>query len=101
MRFILILILITASACVASTDELMAEANRTGNWDRVNDRFAAEDERQAVLPACRGGTVLLCESNLGEETCACTKMDRINFGGNTIGNRAAINEAHWRIGRRY
>ena len=94
MRFILILILLTASACASSTDQLIADANRTGNWDRVNERFAAEDERLAVSPSCRGGTVLWCESKWGEEICACTRLDRFYDG-------SAINKSHRRIGRRY
>ncbi len=79
MRFLLVLLLLTASACAStsSMDELIANANSTGNWTAVNQRLDAEEESLAITQSCRDGDVLWCDLVLSEKNCHCVRMDHV------------------------
>ena len=75
MRFLLLIVMLTTSACVSSMDELIVEANRTGNWTAVNRRLDVEDEALAVSKSCSNGSVLWCDSTFIETACNCVRTD--------------------------
>jgi hypothetical protein len=68
--------LLSISACVSTTEDLFAEANRTGNWTAVNERLEQQQPVEQSRQACRTGWVLFCE--VGNQECTCVSVDRFD-----------------------
>jgi hypothetical protein len=67
-----ILAMILLSGCASSTNDLIREAQLTGDWTLVNSRMEAIERRDAQdQPSCPAGTKLWCSSHLDREECSC------------------------------
>ncbi len=67
-----ILAMFLMSGCASSTNDLIKEAELTGDWTLVNNRMEAIERREAMdQPLCPIGTKLWCFSSLDREECSC------------------------------
>jgi hypothetical protein len=70
------------TGCAASTDDLLKEAQLTGDWSLVNSRMEALERREAQdQPSCPRDKKLWCFSRLDHEECSCVSdsMGRDRF----------------------
>ncbi len=71
-RTLSILAMFLLSGCASSTNDLIKEAQLTGDWSLVNSRMEALERREAQdQPSCPIGTKLWCFSSLDREECSC------------------------------
>jgi hypothetical protein len=72
MRIPLVITFLFVSACAPTTDALIDEAGRTGDWAAVNQRFDVDEKRrQSTIDHCGGGRTMLCAADFGELRCSC------------------------------
>ena len=72
-------VLTAACAPLVALEELEAEALRTGDWTRVEQRERLLEKRAARQPSrCPAGTVNYCERFAGQLDCQC--VSRSAFG---------------------
>jgi len=75
--FIAVITLILFPGCASTTEELFADANRSGNWAAYNNRLQKEEESGAVRQVCRTGEILFCKYSGGDDSCACVPTSRL------------------------
>ncbi len=67
-----ILAMFLLSGCAPSAQDLIEQAQLTGDLSFVNKRIAAIERREAQGPqSCPRGTKRWCTSRLGHEKCSC------------------------------
>ncbi len=67
-----ILAMFLLSGCAASTQDLIDQAQLTGDWSVVNKRFAAIERREEQQPpSCPLGTRPWCTKSLRKVKCSC------------------------------
>jgi len=67
-----ILAMFLLSGCASSTNDLIKEAQLSGDWTLVNRRMDAIERREAQdQTSCPIGTKLWCFSRLDREECSC------------------------------
>ena len=60
------------SGCASSTQDLVEQAQLSGDWTLVNIRMAAIERREAQSKqSCPRGTKRWCISRIGRERCSC------------------------------
>jgi len=75
--FIAAITLILFPGCASTTEELFAEANRSGNWATYNNRLQKEEKSGAARQVCRTGEILFCKFSGGDELCRCMPTIRL------------------------
>ncbi len=67
-----ILAMFLLSSCASNTHDLIEQAQLTGDWTLVDQRFAALELLEARRPpSCPQGTKAWCSSRLGHKKCSC------------------------------
>lgn len=62
------------SACAPNTQDLIDQAQLTGDWSFVNKRIATLERLEPHQPqSCPGGTRRFCVSRMGKEKCSCVE----------------------------
>ena len=75
--FIAVFTLILFPGCASTTEELFADANRSGNWAAYNNRLQKEEESGTTRQVCRTGEVLYCKYSGGDDLCTCMPTLRL------------------------
>jgi len=78
---VLLLILLIGCAARPPYEELVAEAELTGDWSAVNqyNRMNKSMNRVDGSPACKSGYVLICRTKSelsGQEDCGCVSPQK-------------------------
>lgn len=68
---VLILAMLSVSGCASNMNELIAEANQSGDWTAVNERLDSEEAARAAQQSCGSGQTLHCTTTLDETSCGC------------------------------
>jgi hypothetical protein len=92
MRALLLTASIFLSACAPTTNELILEANISGNWTAVNARMDAEDENESGPMECRDSFILACAS--GGESCTCVLTARFEEQRRDMAIQRGMNRNH-------
>ncbi len=71
MRALPIAVFFLLSACAPTLDDLIVEANSSGDFTAVNARLEIDDKAQAGPTECGSHFILLCESSSHGEACGC------------------------------
>ena len=72
---LLVLVMFSVSACASNMNELVAEANLSGDWSPVSKRIDSQEAARAERQACNSQQTLYCETNLGKNSCSCASSD--------------------------
>ncbi len=67
----LVLVMLSVSACASNMNELVAEASQSGDWTAVNRRLDSQEAAREEQQICGSRHTLYCETILDETSCAC------------------------------
>lgn len=63
---------IVSAGCAQNTQDLIREAQLTGDWSTFDNRMAAIDRNEArTEQVCPSGTKLWCSKRIRDEKCSC------------------------------
>ncbi len=68
---LLVLVMFSVSACASNLNELIAEANQSGDWTAVNQRLDRQEAAREEQQICGSRHTLYCETILDDSRCAC------------------------------
>jgi len=68
---LLVLVMFSVSACASNLNELIAEANQSGDWTAVNQRLDRQEAVRAEQQFCSSRHTLYCRTVLDDTSCAC------------------------------
>jgi hypothetical protein len=71
MHALPLVFLLFLCACAPTMDDLILEANLSGDWTAVNSRIARDVENEIESQECRSDTVRFCENSLTAASCTC------------------------------
>jgi len=71
------LVMITLSGCASNMSELIAEANESGDWTAVDQRFDSQEEARAAQQSCGSRQTLHCTTTLNETSCGCVSSQAL------------------------
>lgn len=76
---LVVLMLLTGCAGLASLEELQSQALLSGDWTKVEQRERGIALRQlhSFVQQCPAGMASYCEAGLGGKRCACVKTDAL------------------------
>lgn len=94
MRALPIAVLFSLAACAPTTEELITEANISGDWTAVNARIAIEEEMYAEPLECGSHFILFCETSAIGESCGCVVEDDFNDWQRDLALRRGNNRRH-------